>query len=194
MAVKILTAQALTQLTPAEQRAAEYLVAGASNAQGARALGISTTTFTAYIGSIGKKLRIVSRAGRPARAHAVLASGQVAPPPAPDRLPDFTEQDLKLLRALAENPETHSIARAAGIAPADVRAMIAELVATAGADNDTHLVGLGHAWKLLGTGPAQPANTARPSSTQYRPARTQSRPVRGAAPTRARSSTRTGRS
>ncbi|GHG12869.1 helix-turn-helix domain-containing protein [Streptomyces filamentosus] len=161
MPVKIRTAQALTQLTPAEKRAAEQLVAGASNAEGAQALGISTTTFTGNIVAIGKKFGITSRRGRAARAHAVLASGQVPPPPAPERIPDVTERDLRLLRALAEHPETHDIARAAGLAPADVRPMIADLVDKAGAANETHLIGLGHAWGLLKTGPSQLAGSAR---------------------------------
>lgn len=121
MPVKIRTAQELAQLTPAEKRAAGQLVAGASNAEAAQALGISTTTFTGHIVAISKKFGITSRSARPARAHAVLASGQVPPPPAPERIPDFTERDLRLLRALAEHPETRDIAMAVEIAPADVR-------------------------------------------------------------------------
>ncbi|MEV5043571.1 LuxR C-terminal-related transcriptional regulator [Streptomyces griseoincarnatus] len=183
MPAKIRTAQELTQLTPSEKRAAGQLVAGASNAEGAQALGISTTTFTGHIVAIGKKFGITSRSGRPARAHAVLASGQVPPPPAPERIPDFTERDLRLLRALAEHPETHDIARAVEIAPADVRPMIADLVDKAGAANDTHLIGLGHAWGLLNTGPAQLAGTT-PFHAAYRTLQA-SRSPRGATPTTA---------
>lgn len=170
MPVEIRTAKALTQLTPAEKRAAEHLIAGASNAEGAQALGISTTTFTGYIVAIGKKFDITSRRGRPARAHAVLASGQVPPPPAPEHVPDFTDGDLRLLRALAENAETYDIAMAARVAPVDVRPMIADLVDKAGAATDTHLVGLGHAWGLLDTSPARSGfietntKTRRPAS------------------------------
>ncbi|MGC4916337.1 hypothetical protein [Streptomyces albogriseolus] len=187
MPVKIRTAQALTQLTPAEKRAAEHLVTGASNAKGAQALGISTTTFTGYIVAIGKKFGITSRRGRPARAHAVLASGQVPPPPSPERTPDFTERDLRLLRALAENAETHDIARAAGIASADVRPLIDDLVDKAGADNDTHLVGLGHAWELLNTGPSQLAGAAQAPHAADPPLEA-SRSPWGATPTTAGSS------
>jgi len=154
MPVKILTADALTRLTPAEKKVAERLVAGASNIRGARDLSMSTSTFAGHVASIGRKFQITSRTGRPARAHAVLASKQVAPPPAPPRVPDFTPDDLRLLRALAEHPETHDIARATGIALADVRPRIADLVAKAEADNETHLVGLGHAWGLLGVEPS----------------------------------------
>ncbi|MFM9462760.1 LuxR C-terminal-related transcriptional regulator [Streptomyces scabiei] len=150
MPVKIPTAAELTQLTPAEKRVAEVLVTGASNIQGARDLGMSSSTYSGHLGSIGRKFQITSRTGRPARAHAVLASGQVAPPPAPARIPEFTLGERRLLRALAEHPETYEIAQAARVAEAEVRPWIKALVAKAGADNDTHLVGLGHAWGLLG--------------------------------------------
>jgi DNA-binding NarL/FixJ family response regulator len=152
MVVKIPTATELTQLTPTEKLVAEALITGASNAQGADDLSMSTGTFAAHVSSIGRKFQVTSRKGRAARAHAVLASGQVAPPAAPAVAPDFTHAEQRLLRALAEHPETHDIARAAGIPQADVRPQIRELVAKAGADNDTHLIGLGHAWGLLGAG------------------------------------------
>ncbi|MEU0215045.1 LuxR C-terminal-related transcriptional regulator [Streptomyces sp. NPDC006265] len=150
MPVKIPTTAALTQLTPAEKRVAALLVTGASNLQGAQSLGMSTSTYAGHLGSISRKFQITSRVGRPARAHAVLASGQVAPPPAPAQAPEFTLGERRLLRALAEHPETHDIARAARVPEAEVRPWIRALVAKAGADNDTHLVGLGHAWGLLG--------------------------------------------
>ncbi|MGZ2358483.1 LuxR C-terminal-related transcriptional regulator [Streptomyces sp. 372A] len=167
MPVKIRTAQELTQLTPAEKRVAEHLVAGASNAEGAQSLGISTTTFTSYTVAIGKKFGITGRRSRPARAHAVLASGQVPAPPAPKRIPKFSERDLRLLRALAENAETYDIARAAEVAPADVYPLIAELVDKAKALNATHLVGLGHAWGLLDISRARSGSTGTNTKTQH---------------------------
>ncbi len=155
MPVKTRTAQEPTQLTPAEKRAAAHLVTGASNAEGAQVLGISSTTFTGYIIAIGAKFGVTCRSGRPARAHAVLTSEQVPPPPTPEHIPDFTNRDLRLLWALAEHAETHDIARAAGIAPADVRPLIAGLVDKVGAVNDTHLVGVCHAWGLFKSRPAR---------------------------------------
>lgn len=150
MPVKIPDAAALTQLTPAEKQVAEVLVTGVSNIQGAQILKMRTSTFAGHLGSIGRKFQITGKAGRPARVHAVLASGQVAPPPAPAQVPEFTLGERRLLRALAEHPETHDIARVARVPAAEVRPWIKALVAKAGADNDTHLVGLGHAWGLLG--------------------------------------------
>ncbi|MFJ9580733.1 LuxR C-terminal-related transcriptional regulator [Streptomyces sp. NPDC101191] len=165
MVVRIQTATELTQLTPTEKLVAEAMIAGVSNAQGAHDLGMSTGTFAAHVSSIGRKFQITSRKGRAARAHAALASGQIAPPQAPAVVPDFARDERRLLRALAEHPETHDIARAAGIPPADVRPRIRELVDKAGADNDTHLIGLGHAWGLLGTGGSK-ASTADLGATE----------------------------
>lgn len=150
MSIKIPTGAELTQLTPAEKRVAKVLVTGASNIQGAQDLGMSTSTYVGHLGNIGRKFQITSRTGRPARAHAVLASGQVDPPPVHAPVPEFTLGERRLLRALAEHPETYDIARAARVPEAEVRPWIKALVAKAGADNDTHLVGLGHAWGLLG--------------------------------------------
>ncbi|QDN54242.1 hypothetical protein [Streptomyces sp. S1D4-20] len=153
MPVNIPDAAALTQLTPAEKRVAEVLVTGASNIQGAQDLKMRTSTFAIHVGSIGRKFHITGKAGRPARAHAVLASGQVEPPPAPADVPEFTSAELQLLQALAEHAETEDIRKAADVAvTADVRPLIGKLVDRAGADNDTHLIGLGHAWGLLGPG------------------------------------------
>ncbi len=149
MPTKIRTAAALTQLTPAEKRVAELLVTGVSNVQGARDLGMSTNTFTRHLGNIGQRFHVT---GRPARAHAVLASGQVALPPTPADVPAFTPDEWLLLQALARYSDTHDIACAARITPAAVRPRITDLVAKAGAENDTHLIGLGHAWGLLGAG------------------------------------------
>lgn len=150
MPVTIPTAAEFTRLTPAERRVAEVLVTGASNIQGAQNLGMSSSTYAGHLGSISRKFQIASRTGRPARAHAVLASGQIAPPPASAHAPEFTLAELQLLRALAQHPETRDIARAARVHEAEVRPRIKALVAKSAADNETHLVGLGHAWGLLG--------------------------------------------
>ncbi|MFM9540103.1 hypothetical protein [Streptomyces turgidiscabies] len=111
---------------------------------------MSSNTYAGHLVRIGRKFQITGRDSRPARAHAVLASGQIAPPPAPAHAPEFTLAELRFLRALAEHPETRDIARAARIAQAEVRPWTKALVAKSGADNETHLVGLGHAWGLLG--------------------------------------------
>ncbi|MFJ8752165.1 LuxR C-terminal-related transcriptional regulator [Streptomyces sp. NPDC102441] len=172
MPVTILTADALTRLTPAEKRVAEHLVAGTSNIQGAQDLGMSAATFAGHLASIGRKFQITNgRLGRPARAHAVLASEQVAPPQAPATVPDFTPAELRLLCAFAKYPEIHDITRATGIAQAEVRPHIKALVTKAGADNDTHLIGLGHAWGFLGECPTASDSTAEDSNKHFGAAR-----------------------
>ncbi|MDX3276984.1 MULTISPECIES: hypothetical protein [Streptomyces] len=138
-----------TRLTPTEKRVAERLVAGCSNEEGARGLDMTSSSFSGHLSSIGRKFRV---AARPARAHAVLTSGQVPPPSATAPAPDYDATERQLLDALAEQSTTYAIAQASGLAPADVREQIEILVTKAGAANDTHLVGLCHAWGLLGTG------------------------------------------
>ncbi|MFI0220465.1 LuxR C-terminal-related transcriptional regulator [Streptomyces lydicus] len=148
MVATLRSAAELTRLTPAEQRVGEQLVTGRSNVQAAGELSMSPGTFSRHLGNIGRKFHITARH---ARAHAVLTSGQVAPPAAPEPAPVLTGTERQLLRAFAEHSDIDDIARAAGIAKADVRPLIKKLVDKAGADNNTHLIGLAHAWGLLGT-------------------------------------------
>jgi len=145
------SASELTRLTPTEKRVAERLVAGCSNEEGASELDMSSSSFSGHLSSIGRKFRV---AARPARAHAVLASGQVSPPSAPTPAPEFDAAERRLLDALAKRSGTYAIAKASGLASADVREQIEILVTKAGAANDTHLIGLCHALGLLGASSA----------------------------------------
>jgi DNA-binding CsgD family transcriptional regulator len=70
--------------------------------------------------------------------------------------PDFTAKEWTLLRAVAEHCRTEDIARAAGVAPADVRALTDDLVLKANTINAAQLVGLAHSWGLFGNTPGQP--------------------------------------
>ncbi|WP_055522784.1 helix-turn-helix transcriptional regulator [Streptomyces graminilatus] len=139
------------RLTDTEKRVADHLVAGRSNAEGAGVLGMSAASFSGHLSGIGRKFGV---AARPARAHAVLASGQVPPPSTTVPAPELDADERRLLHALAEHSSTYAIAQASGIAAADVREQIRVLVAKAGAANDTHLIGLCHTWGFLGTGSA----------------------------------------
>jgi DNA-binding CsgD family transcriptional regulator len=148
----------LIQLTPGELRVAQHLVAGLSNPEGAALLGIGTGTFSSHLGSIGDKFHAFAR---PHRAHAVLASGQVTPPPSTLPVPALDESDLIFLRALAEHSNPSDIARAAGAATASVRSKTGRLVRKAGASNATHLIGLAHTWGFLQAEGRQPPDRRR---------------------------------
>jgi DNA-binding NarL/FixJ family response regulator len=113
--------------------------------------------------NIGLKFGINSR---PAKVHASLASGQAPAPEAPDTVPDFTEDELLLLRAVATKSENDEIAAAARIAPALVTTRIRDLADKAGALNSSHLVGMAHAWQLLGSETTtKPDTSASPPPT-----------------------------
>ncbi|MEU0942303.1 hypothetical protein ABZ379_05820 [Streptomyces canus] len=156
-----LPARAPRYLTPKELDVATQLVAGASNEEGGIALGITPGAFSGHLGRIGAKFGAFSR---PERAHALLSTGQVPPPPAPSPAPPFDATELRLIHALAKHSDPVRIASAAGIAKSEVRAL-AEAVATkAKAKNTTHLIGLCHTWKLLDEGGAD-ADGSRSSDT-----------------------------
>ncbi|MGW7199400.1 helix-turn-helix transcriptional regulator [Streptomyces chryseus] len=141
------------RLTPTELRVAERLVAGQSNAEAAAALGMQPETFKSHLSKIGEKVQVPT--SRPARAHAILMNGQVPPPTTSANRPPLTDADQLLLTAAAEHSTTEGIAQAASVSAKTVRRKLAALVTTTGADNLTHLVGLGHYWGYLGT--RQPA-------------------------------------
>ncbi|MET9879152.1 helix-turn-helix transcriptional regulator [Actinacidiphila glaucinigra] len=136
----------LHRLRPAELCVAQYLVRGLTNLEIAAELGTSPATVNGHLGTIGRRFHASSR---PARAHAVLASGQVRASAATVPPAWFTEADKRLLSALAIHDDTYAIAHAAGIAPASTRRRIRDLVTKASADNDTHLIGLAHTWGMF---------------------------------------------
>ncbi|MFD7898990.1 LuxR C-terminal-related transcriptional regulator [Streptomyces sp. NPDC059743] len=157
------SADELSTLTPTQQRVVEKIAAGLSNQQAATELGMKTGTLAGHVMSIGHKFGVTSR---PAKVHAALASGQACAPDAPATVPDFTEDELRLLHAVATCSENDEIAAAARIAPVLVTTRIRDLVERAGALNSSHLIGLAHAWKLLSTRTAlEPGTAAVPSPT-----------------------------
>lgn len=146
MAATLRSATELTSLTPTEKRVAEKIAAGLSNQEAAAELRMQPGTLGRHIMNIGLKFGVSSR---PAKVHAALASGQAPASEAPDTVPDFTEDELLLLRAVATKSDNDEIAAAARIAPALVTTRIRNLANKAGALNSSHLVGIAHAWQLL---------------------------------------------
>ncbi|WP_406723953.1 hypothetical protein WJ438_03845 [Streptomyces sp. GD-15H] len=70
-------------------------------------------------------------------------------------IPALSDAQLVLLRAVTEYSRPLDIARAAKIAPADLRASLDQLLADAGAADTTQLVTRAHAWQLLSPGQAE---------------------------------------
>jgi DNA-binding CsgD family transcriptional regulator len=150
------------RLTPTQVQIMEHLAEGATTSDTASALGIKQGTLRGHLRQIGNKTGVSSS---PARVHAALTTGQLKPPPAPEERPDFSPADLLLLSAVAMHSPTEEIAKAAGGLPqSTVRPAIKALVDTAGAKNAAHLVGLAHAWGLLGPGHDRTTDTQTAST------------------------------
>ncbi|WNI20076.1 LuxR C-terminal-related transcriptional regulator [Actinacidiphila sp. ITFR-21] len=168
MAAILRSAAELTTLTPTQKRVVEKIAAGHSNQQAATELGMKTGTLGGHVMSIGHKFGVASR---PAKVHAALASGQACAPDAPASVPNFAEDELRLLHAVATRSENDEIAAAAGIAPVLVTTRIRDLVEKASAVNSSHLIGLAHAWTLLGarTTPESGTPAVPPPTSPHRP-------------------------
>ncbi|MET9778931.1 LuxR C-terminal-related transcriptional regulator [Streptomyces sp. NPDC006367] len=156
-----------TLLTPTERSVIEKIAAGLSTQQAADELGMKVGTLSTHLSNIGYKFGVISR---PAKVHAALASRQApAPKPAGPR-PDFTADELLLLHAVATRSSDQEIAVAAdltGISPARVKVRIRKLADKAGANGAAHLVGLAHAWQVLGARTdAQPSTSTVPAPRQ----------------------------
>ncbi|MFI0219893.1 LuxR C-terminal-related transcriptional regulator [Streptomyces lydicus] len=146
-------------LSPAQKRVATPFVYGASNSVISQQLHLTTDSVASHLRMARKKLGCPG-SSRPVLVHAILTTHQVAPPACHRPAPDFTEAELILLNAIAEHSLSADIARCVGGSGANVRGGVDALIKKACADNPTHLVGLGHAWGLLGKAaidePAEP--------------------------------------
>ncbi|MEV4333612.1 helix-turn-helix transcriptional regulator [Streptomyces sp. NPDC049597] len=145
------SASTFVRLTPTQVLVMEHIAAGATNSEAAAALGLKQGTLEGHLRQIGNKTGVSSR---PARVHAALNTGQAKPPSAPQERPDFSPDELLLLYAVAMRSSREEIATAAGGLPqSTVHPRIRNLVKKAGAKDAAHLIGLAHAWELLGSGP-----------------------------------------
>ncbi|MGW2984118.1 LuxR C-terminal-related transcriptional regulator [Streptomyces goshikiensis] len=148
------TTAAITPLTDAQKRVAAHLVHGIGNHSIAALEHLSAETVKSHLANIRANLNHPPGSARTVIVDAVLTHRQIPPPPAPRPDADLDPAERKLLRAIATHSRTHDIALNAGIAPGDLRAKTAALMAKIGATNPEHLVGIGHALDLLG--PALP--------------------------------------
>ncbi|KOV48747.1 hypothetical protein [Streptomyces sp. H036] len=138
-----------TLLTDAQRRAVAPLVYGGTNESIGALIHLSAEGVASHLRTTRKAL---GRRGctRPVLVHALLTAHEVRPPACQRPCPAFAERELRLLQALAEHSRNEDIGRAIDVPGSDVRAEIDALVAKACADNAVHLVGLGHAWGILG--------------------------------------------
>ncbi|WP_327411270.1 LuxR C-terminal-related transcriptional regulator (plasmid) [Streptomyces sp. NBC_01281] len=143
-----------TPLTATERRVAGYLVQGLKTEAIADEMNLAFGTVKGHLRSVRGKLHCPPRCPRAVVVHRVLSAGEVAIPDADGPAPNLSPAQLRLLRAFAEHTANRDIAGAAGIAPADFHAALAELIADAGVRDSTQLVASGHAWDLLGAKPA----------------------------------------
>ncbi|MFE9308191.1 LuxR C-terminal-related transcriptional regulator [Streptomyces sp. NPDC006706] len=144
-----------TPLTPAERRVAQHVVLGLSAREIAAATQLSPNTTHSYLRVVREKLRCPERCTLAVVAHRLIASGEAAAPSPDMPAPALSDAQLVLLRAVTEYSRPLAIARAAKIAPADLRASLDQLLADAGAADATQLVTRAHAWQLLSPSQAE---------------------------------------
>jgi DNA-binding NarL/FixJ family response regulator len=135
-------------LTARQECVAALLVCGVSDNFIAHQLRCSPQTVKGhYLVALRRKLAVWG-CTRPMLCDALLTRGLVPPPVATRPAPCFTDRELTLLRNLTHG-RVKAVAETAGTDTGAVQARIDGLVARAGADNATHLVGLARRWRLL---------------------------------------------
>ncbi|MFJ3933759.1 MULTISPECIES: sigma-70 family RNA polymerase sigma factor [unclassified Streptomyces] len=150
-----------TLLTDAQRGAVAPLVYGGTNKSIGAQLHLSPEGVASHLRTARTAL---GRRGcsRPVLIHALLTAREVQPPAITGPMPEFTARDRQIIRAVAEHSLNAAIGDALGVRADDVRAEIDAVAAKAGADNEVHLVGLGHAWGILGES-APPGALSRPA-------------------------------
>ncbi|MEN8654348.1 DNA-binding protein [Streptomyces sp. 21So2-11] len=148
------TSAPITPLTPTLKRVARHLVDGlTTNRDLATKTGLSANTVRQYVRDIRKSVHCPPRSKPQVLVHLLLAAEQVAPPSTDQPAPELNAEQKLLLKAVAEHGSPRDIARAAKLAPANLRTALDQLLAEGGATDVTQLVVLAHAWRLLGTVP-----------------------------------------
>jgi DNA-binding CsgD family transcriptional regulator len=150
-----MTALAPTQhLTPSERRLAQHVVQGLSAREIAAATQLRPNTVHSTLRSVRWKLQCPERCSLAVVAHRLLDTGEILTPTADRPAPDLSAEQIPLLKAVTEYSQPLDIARAAKLAPADLRAALDQLLADTRAPDTTQLVVLAHSWKLLTAGQA----------------------------------------
>ncbi|MGX8910288.1 LuxR C-terminal-related transcriptional regulator [Streptomyces netropsis] len=135
-----------TRLTATEVRVLEAVAEGLTKEEGARSLSIQKGTYGGHLASISSKLPV---SGRAAQVHTAYLDGQLVRPEAADAPADFSEEDVRLWHLVATTT-TKEIGQRLHVSEHTARGRIRDLMKRAGARNDSHLVKLGHAYRVLG--------------------------------------------
>ncbi|MFF3934365.1 response regulator transcription factor [Streptomyces hirsutus] len=139
----------ITPLTQAERRIAQHVVNGLPARQIADTETLSHHTVRSHMRALRRKLHCPERCSLAVVAHRLLSANEATAPSSEAPAPDLSTEQISLLRAVTEYSRPLDIARAAEIAPADLRAALDQLLADTGAPDTTRLVAWSHGWNLL---------------------------------------------
>ncbi|MFE7133849.1 hypothetical protein ACFVIM_23640 [Streptomyces sp. NPDC057638] len=129
------------------------LAAGATTTEAAHALGLKVGDLAPLLARTGVR----TGAGIPSALHTAYSSRTLAPPAAEPVPAGIGADEIRLWHALATEPTSAGVARAAGLPHAAVHRAIQRLRHRAGARTSGELIRIGHATGLLA-----------PSVPQYR--------------------------
>jgi DNA-binding NarL/FixJ family response regulator len=150
-------------LTPSERRIAQHVIKGLDAREIAAATQLKPNTIHSTLRTVRWKLACPERCSLAVVADRLLDSGQITAPTPQRPAPDLSPEQISLLKAVTEHTLPRDIAPAAGLAPADLRAALDQLLADTGAQDTTDLVVLAHSWQLL---TEQAAHATRSGATQ----------------------------
>ncbi|MGW1976561.1 hypothetical protein [Streptomyces sp. NPDC001889] len=148
------SAAPFTPLTVMEVSVLARIAVGLDAKGAAADLGVKPVTAHAHMRTAGDKLYATTAA---TRVHAAYVTGQLPAPAPVDEPADLTDEDRRLIEAIAVHPLMPQVAQAAGVAPSTISGRIKKLMERCGAKTHPHLVHLGHAYGLL-----RPATASRP--------------------------------
>ena len=145
-----MTAPAPTSpLTQSERRLAQHVVDGLNAREIAAVTQLRASTVHSTLRNVRGKLHCPERCSLAVVAHRLLDVGEITTPTTDAPAPEMSAEQISLLKAVTEHSRPLDIARAAKLAPADLRVALDQLLADTGAPDTTRLVVQAHSWNLL---------------------------------------------
>ncbi|MYU06041.1 sigma-70 family RNA polymerase sigma factor [Streptomyces sp. SID8366] len=151
-------------LTPAELRAATPLVHGMTKQAIARQIFLSVAGVATHLRSVRAKMGVPG-CSLAVLVHTLLTAGAVPPPATSQLAPDYTPDECKTIRAIAEHTGSRNIGAAIGVRARDVRTEVDAVIVKADVDSAHQLVGLAHVWDILGDRAGDPRGASTTSVT-----------------------------